>query len=221
MKYDIDLIKTIVSYNIDNVDFKDNVYINVEKNKEKLTLVLPRMTAYVDFCKGIYLQNEYGVMNKPTDKKLLSTMIERNCNWLMTDNNLNFIQCFNDKQYYPVCMDSKQMFLRDKERWGVGELENSKVKLIHNLDEDNICDFSFEKSEKFCQRIFLVKSNKVWSNVNKRFETTFEKLDKFVFMEKNKVRTLFPSELIYLFHKSIKNELSLHTIFNKSWFYGK
>ena len=36
MKYDIDLIKTIVSYNIDNVDFKDNVYINVEKNKEKL-----------------------------------------------------------------------------------------------------------------------------------------------------------------------------------------
>ena len=35
MKYDIDLIKTIVSYNIDNVDFKDNIYINVEKNKNQ------------------------------------------------------------------------------------------------------------------------------------------------------------------------------------------
>lgn len=43
----------------------------------------------------------------------------------------------------------------------------------------------------------------------------------YINVEKNKVRTLLPSELIYLFHKSIKNELSLHTIFNKSWFYGK
>lgn len=203
MKYDIDLIKTIVSYNIDNVDFKDNVYINVEKNKEKLTLILTNMQTYKNFCKNIYLQNEYGVINKPTDKQILSTMIDRNCNWLLTDNNLNFIQCFDDKTYYPICKDSRQSFLRNKEHWGVGELVDGKLKLIHNLDEDNICDFSLNREGNFSQRVFIRDEKR------------------FVFVEKNKVRTLLPSELIYLFHKSIKNELSLHTIFNKSWFYGK
>ena len=203
MKYDIDLIKTIVSYNIDNVDFKDNVYINVEKNKEKLTLILTNMQTYKKFCKNIYLQNEYGVINKPTDKQLLSTMIDRNCNWLLTDNNLNFIQCFNDKQYYPVCMDSRQMFLRYKERWGVGELIDGKLKLIHNLDEDNIRDFRLNCEGNFSQRVFIIDEKK------------------FVFVEKNKVRMLLPSELIYLFHKYKKNELSLHAIFNTSWFYEK
>lgn len=229
MNFNTDLIKTIVSYNIDNVDFKNNVYINVEKNKEKLTLVLPRMTSYVDFCKGIYLQNEYGVMNKPTDKQLLSTMFERNCNWLLTDNNLNFIQCFTDSQYYPVCMDSKQSFLRDKERWGIGEIEEGKLKLIHafgrekhfDFVEHSFCDFSYEKNEKFTERVFLLKGNTVWSDIYKRSETFYSKLEEFVFVEKGRIRNLYHSELIYLFHKSVKNELSLHTIFNKSLFYGK
>lgn len=200
MKYDSDLIKTIVSYNIKNVDFNHNVHINVEKNKEKLTLALTNMRVYEDFCKNIYLQNEYGVINKPTDKQILSTMIDRRCNWLLTDNNLNFIQCFDNKTYYPVCVDSRQKFLRDKERWGVGELVDGKLKLM-GYYEDEICDFSLTREGDFSQRVFIIGENR------------------FVFVEENKGGMRLHSELMYLFHKSVDNELYLYSIFNRSWFY--
>lgn len=203
MKYDIDLIKEMVSYEIGTIDFKDNVYMNVYKNKEKLTLILPNKQTYRNFCKYTYLQNKYDVLNKPTDKQILSTMISRGCNWVLTDNNLNFIQCFDDKTYYPICKDSRQSFLRNKEHWGVGEIIDDKLKLIHNLEGEDIHNFSLNKNAIFSQKVFI-KDEK-----------------KFVFVEKNKVRTLLPAELIYLFHKSVKNELSLHATFNKSWFYER
>lgn len=199
MENNIESIKAIVSYNIINVDVRtNNVYLDIDKNGEELTIILNNKQALNSFCKHTFRQNVFGVLNKPTVQPLLSTMLERNCNWLLTDNNLNFVQCFNDKDYNTVCKDSKQSFLRDKEKWAVGRrLTDNKVQLV---DDESVHFYSHTKVGDR-QKVYLIGE------------------DEFVYVEKQASKVLLPSEMMYLFHKSVKNELHLNIIFNKSWFY--
>ena len=197
----VELIRSIVSFDIINVDERtNNVYLDIGKNGEELVIVFHNKQAVKSFCKHTFRQNVFGVLNKPTVQPILSTMVERNCNWLLADNNLNFVQCFNDKDYNQVCKDSKQSFLRDKEKWAVGRrLPDNKVQLV---DDDSVHFYSHTKVGDR-QKVFLMGE------------------DEFVYVEKEAARVLLPSEMMYLFHKSGKNQLTLNLIFNKSWVYEK
>lgn len=192
MEYDIG---SIVSYKIKEISNKE---IQIEKNNEKINLTFKNIKSYQNFRKNVYLQNKYGVLNEPTSQLVLNEMDERNCNWVILDNNLNFIQCFDDKTYYPICKDTRQKFSRDHESWSVGIMDGLKVKLIPI--ENNYFDFKNQKDELYKYEIYILN------------------LDKVVYI-KEKPLVKYPSQLLYLFHKSQNNSLYLHTTFNKSWLY--
>lgn len=225
MKYNIDLIKPMVSFKIkEDVKFEQNVYLPIEKNNEDIVLILNNKTAYTKFCKNTFLQKQYRVLNKENKStKILQTMSERNSNWVLLDNNLNFIQCFDDKNYNKISLESRNRFLMDKEKWGIGELEkiplsSSKpvqtVRLIHNEDTVLRTNFKFyrRKTKLYSQRIYL-HTTKEFVYIPKTYEEKG--------LEMNAVSNLFHSQLIYLFHRDsmTRNELHLHTVFNRSWFY--
>lgn len=227
MKYNTNLIKSLVSFGIGEVRFEDNVFLPINKNGEDLELIINNKRSYSNFCKNIYLQKQYDVLNKSTDIKLLQTLEDRKSNWILTDNNLNFIQCFDDYEYSKLCTEARERFFRDKERWAIGELEsiplNSSIKLtktvrlIHNEGINTNFKYSKRKSNKFSQRIYLHKT-KEFVYIKPEYEEFSRLENRNVFFKSANVT--FNSELVYLFNKSNnKNQLHLNTVFNRSWFY--
>lgn len=170
----------------------------IEKNNEEINLIFKNIQSYRNFNKNIQLQNKIGVMNKSDTTPILKTMDERNSNWVLLDNNLNFIQCFDDKTYYPLCDEARQRFMRYREQWSIGKItEQMKVKLIPSDDE---FDFRPQIDDQYKHKIYILDSNQ------------------FVYIREVPPIKV-PSELLYLFYKSRNNSLYLHTTFNKSWLY--
>ena len=226
MKYNADLIKSFVSFDIGDVRFDDNVFLSIKKNNEDLVLILNNKRAYSNFCKNIHLQKEYGVMNIPTDTRLLQTLEDRKNNWILTDNNLNLIQCFDDSNYSRLCVESRERFFRDKERWTIGELEkvpltSSKltktVKLIHNEGIHTNFKYSIRRTKEFSQKVYLHRT-KEFVHIRPEYKeySPLENRD----VEFRSAHVTFNTELVYLFNKpNDSNKLHLNTVFNRSWFY--
>ena len=210
-----------------DVRFDNNAFLNIEKNNEDILLNFHSRRDYTKFCKNTFLQKKYGVFNNENvNTKILETLEERNCNWVLLDNNLNFINCFIDKEHNKRSMEFRSRFLANKEKWGIGELEKvpissnkpiQTVKLIHNVDTPRKTNFKFRKRKTtlYSQPIFLHKTREFVY-----IPKTYDHEEGF---QVESVGTLFNSELVYLFHRGggigNKSELYLHTVFNRSWFY--
>lgn len=188
------------SLNIQDIESKNNsIYLTANKNEEELVIVLPNKAALKKLSHFTERQSLYGVLRENNPTQISKEMDARKCNWLLTDNNFNFVQCFTDKEYNPVCKDAKQSFLRDVEHWGVA---NKKVDQIDvELLDGSIVKCLSSESTYFNQKVFLKDENS------------------FVYLRKEDVKELYPSELMYLFHRNVKGELNLNIIVNNNWFY--
>lgn len=188
------------SLNIDDVICKNNsVYLTATKNDEELVIVLPNKTALKKLSHFTERQSMNGVLRDNSPLSIGNQMVLRKCNWLLTDNNFNFVQCFTDKDYNPVCKDAKQSFLREVEHWGIA---NKKVGQIEvELLDGSIVKCLSSESTYFNQKVYLKDENS------------------FVYLRKEDVTDLYPSELMYLFHRNVRGELNLQIIMNNNWFY--
>lgn len=194
----LDRIKDKLSFKVISLEVKNyKVYLTVGKNNEMLTFVFFNSNCFDKVFSAVDKQIKFGAFNKKTDKNILETMTERKANWLLTDNNFNFIQCMNDQNLEKVKRESVKSFLLNKERWAVAEKLNDK--LVRFINSEDIADYEERQSEVFSQKVYL------------NDET-------FVYVQKGSAKELHESETLFLF-KKFNNELHIHTILNKGWIY--
>lgn len=196
----LDRVRKFLSYDVINCEVvKYKVYLTINKNGEEITFVFCNTASFNNIIADIEKQNHFKVLNENNNISILKTLKEKNSNWLLTDNNFNLINCANDYNYNPICKESQKEFEMKIEFWGCGRsVSDSKLSFI---DSGEVCDYETAQSEMCNQKVYLLD------------------LDIFVYVPKTLCKVKVPSQTMYLFYKTVKDDLHLHLISNKSDIY--